>query len=369
MSNTIYSPFFYIIEYLPEKLYYAGCRTSHKSDPNTFMKINGYQTSSKIIHDFIKKDGINSFCVRKIKLFNSPDDAAKYETRFLKKINAANNPKFLNLHNNNKLLVSNTTKWISIMISLYGVDHFSKTEEYKERSKQTCFRKYGVENYSQSEEFKERIKQYSLENYGVEHYTQTDEVKNKNKQTSIMKYGVEHYTQTDEYKERLKKINLEKFGVESHSQTEEYKEQMRQFALDKYGVAHHLKATEVIEKRKQTNLKKYGVTCTAQILEVKEKAKQTRLKKYGVESYSQTNEFKEKIKKTNLEKYSEDNYFKSNEFKLLEQQRKLRPVVIQIYKYKKVYKVKIPHKLYFKKDEVFLQNYLNSLIEKYGEIK
>ncbi len=399
-----YSPFFYVIEFTPNGLLYAGCRTAQNSNPITFMVEGEYQTSSKVVHKLIEEFGLNSFRIRSIKIFETADQAYNYETRFLKKVDAANNPKFLNMHNNDKLFAHGTTKWNDTMVKLYGVNSYSKTDEFKERykktslklygednyfktdeykekmkkdcmekygveyyiqsevckekSKQTCIEKYGVDNYAKTDEFKERIRQFSLDNYGAEHYSQTEEVRNKYKQTNLLRYGVEYYSQTEEHKEKKKHTVMEKYGVEYYSQSSEYKDQMREYAQEKYGVDHHLKSQEIIDKRRQTNIEKYGTTCSLQNNIIKENIKQICLEKYGVDNYSKTEEYKENMKQICLEKYGVDNYSKTKDFKILEKQRKERPIVIQIYKYKEKYGAKIPHKLYFKKDEQILKEYL-----------
>ena len=40
----------------------------------------------------------------------------------------------------------------------YGVENFVYTDEYKEKSKQTCLEKYGVEFPSQSNSYREKYK-------------------------------------------------------------------------------------------------------------------------------------------------------------------------------------------------------------------
>lgn len=56
----------------------------------------------------------------------------------------------------------------SLMIK-YGVDNYTKTKEYKEKSKQTWLKKYGVKNPNQSKIIRDKIKDTCLKRYGVEH--------------------------------------------------------------------------------------------------------------------------------------------------------------------------------------------------------
>jgi len=72
----------------------------------------------------------------------------------------------------------------------YGVENYSKTDEYKEKYKETCLKKYGVENHMLIEDFVEKSKQTNLKIYGVEWYQQTDEFKGKYEKTCLERYGV-----------------------------------------------------------------------------------------------------------------------------------------------------------------------------------
>ena len=95
-------PFFYIIQHIPTGKYYAGSkwgkqnRISDKTDSSIFMTESGYQTSSKIIQELIHKEGLAAFKVRKIRHFNSSEEAHNYEVKFLKRIKAKNNPRWYN---------------------------------------------------------------------------------------------------------------------------------------------------------------------------------------------------------------------------------------------------------------------------------
>jgi len=93
-------PYFYVIKHKETGKYYAGSRTAKNSNPSELLKEDGYHTSSIIVKKIITITGLKSFEVVRIKTFNTPNEAYDYETRFLKKVNAANNINFLNLHNN-----------------------------------------------------------------------------------------------------------------------------------------------------------------------------------------------------------------------------------------------------------------------------
>jgi len=64
-------------------------------------------------------------------------------------------------------------------IERYGVDNYTKTDEYKERVSKTNLERYGFVNVFQSEVIKERIKKTNLERYGVENISKS-ELRHKN---------------------------------------------------------------------------------------------------------------------------------------------------------------------------------------------
>lgn len=117
------TPFFYIIQHNDSKRYYAGSKFGKDSDPSTFMTEDGYKTSSNTIHKLIIENGLDSFSIRKLKIFDTPNEAYEYETRFLKKVKARSNNKFINGHENDGVLPSyGSDKYKEFMIAKYGVE-------------------------------------------------------------------------------------------------------------------------------------------------------------------------------------------------------------------------------------------------------
>jgi hypothetical protein len=178
---------------------------------------------------------------------------------------------------------SKTEKTKKTNLEKYG-GHFSKTDEFKNRVKQTSIEKYGVENYSQTNEYKEKVKQTNIEKYGVFQYSQTNDFKERVKKTNLERYGAESPMQVDEFKEKLKQTILERYGVENPMQMDEFKNKIKQTNLERYGVESYSRTEEFREKAKQTNLERYG-DHPSRTLSVKEKVKQTNLERYGVEIY------------------------------------------------------------------------------------
>jgi NUMOD3 motif len=90
-----FRPIFYIIQHIPSKRYYLG----YKSNKMAFFQEGGYCTSCDEIHDIILKEGFSSFQIIRIRYFETGEEALKYETRLLHRVNAASNAMFFNQHN------------------------------------------------------------------------------------------------------------------------------------------------------------------------------------------------------------------------------------------------------------------------------
>ena len=123
-------------------------------------------------------------------------------------------------------------------IEKYGVDYYTKTDEFKVKSKETWMERYGVENPSYSEDVKQKRVKTKLENFGFINNSQTDSWKDRideiwqnrtkeevdkilenRKITCNLKYNKDSYSQTDEYKIRFKNTCIERYGVESPMQS------------------------------------------------------------------------------------------------------------------------------------------------------
>ena len=97
ISNTIYIPFTYCITFLLTGEKYYGVRYAKKCHPSQLW--DTYFTSSTKIHDLISMYGKSAFSFEVRKIFTTKEEACAYEHRFLTKINAATNPKWLNSSN------------------------------------------------------------------------------------------------------------------------------------------------------------------------------------------------------------------------------------------------------------------------------
>jgi hypothetical protein len=121
-------PYFYIIKHNPTEKYYAGCKINSFADSSNLMTKSGYKTTSKIIKELIKKDGLGVYKILKIKHFKTPEQALYYESKFLQKVNAAENTRFFNKHNGGKNFVNKGG---------YKLSETTKNKMRKPKSKET----------------------------------------------------------------------------------------------------------------------------------------------------------------------------------------------------------------------------------------
>ena len=92
--NKIKKPYVYCITFKLTGQIYIGVRFAKDSHVGDILI--DYFTSSKIIHDLIKRFGIDSFSVKILKVFDSIEKAKDYEFKLLVKIKAGKNKKVLN---------------------------------------------------------------------------------------------------------------------------------------------------------------------------------------------------------------------------------------------------------------------------------
>jgi len=174
----------------------------------------------------------------------------------------------------------------------YGVDNPNKNIDIRNKTKKTCLEKYGFTTHllqpeivdknriwMSSDKFKEKSKISLLEKYGVDSFSKTEEFKKileskkdiiieKIKQTFLERYGVDSSFKTDKFKKRYrenilsikqKKIDtcMEKYGVENVSQVKEIYDKILNTKINNdYIIPDHLLTKWEIykkETRKLTN--------------------------------------------------------------------------------------------------------------------
>lgn len=94
-------PYFYIIRHIESGKMYAGSKWTKNCHPNSFMKSDGYTTSSPTINSIIEYEGLTSFEILRIDTNLDGVSAYDYETIFLKTNNCAKSLNWFNKHNNN----------------------------------------------------------------------------------------------------------------------------------------------------------------------------------------------------------------------------------------------------------------------------
>jgi hypothetical protein len=149
-----------------------------------------------------------------------------------------------------------------------------------EISRKTSVEKYGVDHYSKTDEFKKSVKKTSIEKYGVDHYSKTDEFNKRTINTNKKKLGVSYPAQCDSIIKKMKSSNIEKYGVDVYSKTPEFKEKFKLSSIEKYGTTHPMHLVEIKEKVKDTNIKKYGEEYPLQNNNILNKSIQTKRKNY-----------------------------------------------------------------------------------------
>ena len=129
--------------------------------------------------------------------------------------------RYVNFNCNKCTNINKRNKTIETFILKYGAEHHMKTDESKEKLKQSNIEKYGVEHALQSEVFKEKAKQTCLKKFGVTNAMLLNETKEKVKKTCLEKYGVSNPMLLNETKEKIKETCLEKYGVSNSMQNSE----------------------------------------------------------------------------------------------------------------------------------------------------
>lgn len=142
-------PFFYIIQHISTGRYYCGMKV-RMPNPATFMIIGPYRktyiTSSAEVKALIKQEGIDTFKIRRIILFNDPRLAHVYEHRYLLRVNARQNKNFINKnngipipapsgwHHSDEIKAQLSTKFIGENNPFYGKQHTDATKAQLSRA-------------------------------------------------------------------------------------------------------------------------------------------------------------------------------------------------------------------------------------------
>lgn len=226
----MHNPYFYIIKHIPSQRYYAGCKYSN-ADFSNFMTDRGYQTSSKIVKNLIKSDGLSSFKVIRIKLFADENEVLRYEYRFLNKVDAKNNDMFINRSNGDSnfrnkggyKLSEKTRAKMSKPKSLETIQ--KQNAEKRNRSKET----YQKMVNTRKERYNEWVNEEQRKHASECNKKRWSELKNREIQSQIM---IDYYKQNpiseetkQKHSENSKGSNNPMFGKK---QSEESRKKMRE---------------------------------------------------------------------------------------------------------------------------------------------
>ena len=145
-------PYTYLIKHKPTDTVYYGFRSANKKEPHNDLW-HDYFTSSPKVKQLIEETGVESFDVQVRKVFETKEDAGKWETKVLRRCKV--------LHNN---------KWINQNITGYIVPTLEsnkkisdyhkgkpKTEEHKKNMSLAQKGKPKKSTVYQSEEYREKM--------------------------------------------------------------------------------------------------------------------------------------------------------------------------------------------------------------------
>ena len=134
------------------------------------------------------------------------------------------------------------------MIERYGVEFAMESQEFINKSIETCRERYGVDYPGISEQAIEKKKETCIEKYGVDSYSKTEEFKNKVKTTCIEKYGTENPMSVKEFQDKAKNTCLERYGDKNYNN----RESAKKTCMEKYGVESNIQRPEILEKMKDS---------------------------------------------------------------------------------------------------------------------
>lgn len=125
-----------------------------------------------------------------------------------------------------------------------------KSKEFKLKSKNSLIDKYGVDSFSKTNEFKFM----AIIKHNNKSAEEKQQILEKIKQTVIHKYGVEYYVFSDEYKEKTKNTNLQKYGEEIYANTDDFKLKAKTSLLANLGVDNAFKSDKIKAKILSTKI-------------------------------------------------------------------------------------------------------------------
>lgn len=158
----------------------------------------------------------------------------------------------------------------------YGVDHYSKTNEFKEKNRNTSLKKYGVTNVMKSEDGFYKQRKSLMKSYGVNSPLKSKEIKERQQRSTLKSTGFEHSFQNPDI---LKK------AIEKNRTSEAKNKRIKTNNL-LYGGSAPIKNREIRGKIENTNLNLYGSKCLFDIPEFQKKLLEKKIEKGLCRTYS-----------------------------------------------------------------------------------
>jgi hypothetical protein len=183
---NIYQPYTYLIKFLPTNQIYYGVRYAKNCHPSDLFVT--YFTSSNEICNLLQTYGVENFKCYIRKTFKTSEQARLWESKVLKRINAAQHPKFINKCNGSAP---------------------SSEKEIRDIILKTFILKYGVDNPSKHPETIQKIINY----WNNLSETDKNKINNKRSSTCLTRYNTSNVMKIPSVKEKAKQTNIEKYGV------------------------------------------------------------------------------------------------------------------------------------------------------------
>ncbi len=163
MPKVIRVPYTYLIRHKESGNLYHGSRTAKNCHPDELLKENGYHSSSKIIKEMIKEQGLEAFEIVNIEVYSDIREARLAEEKYHKEYDVRGNVYYFNQHNAGEKF---STTGIKCAHSKETIEKISNTllkyfadnpEIAKKHSEKLKGRPSGMKGHIMSEEQRSKI--------------------------------------------------------------------------------------------------------------------------------------------------------------------------------------------------------------------
>lgn len=253
-SKYIYPhvPYFYIIQHILSGKLYCGSKWAKGCHPDTFMIEDGYTTSSTLVNNLIKKDGIDSFkTVQIIPETECLMSVYEYETIFLQTNDISKDDNWLNGHNNDGILYPfGSEEYKKLMMKFHGVEHGMHLDWVRNKCKQTLFDNIGYYSVFQSPDHIKKFVELKRDLYGTPNNIE------KTKLTNTKNHGVANISQVQFVLDKI----FDKHGYHHPFESEEVREKSKQTLFSNHGVENPFQILEIIEQNRIASVARWSDT-------------------------------------------------------------------------------------------------------------